>query len=217
MLKKGIVDFTDDTTHLVRFEVLDFSQNKSILSFKIKSSTEDIEQENSMTFAPFAQHLSYMKANLFKEKNFHLHMENYSLYEDLNFEYAELDTIKGSYGSVHQCHFDYTPIHKSYVISLKAEIPKQLKEKVYVAKVDEQGNFWYMGNTWRNNMLSAKVREFGNFCIAADTINPIVKGVNIYPGKKLNTQSSIKCTIEDKESGIKSFRAEIDGKWILME
>ena len=44
-----------------------------------------------------------------------------------------------------------------------------------------------------------------------------MKGVNIYPGKKLNTQSSIKCTIEDKESGIKSFRAEIDGKWILME
>ena len=29
MLKKGIVEFTDDTTHLVQFEVLDFAQNKS--------------------------------------------------------------------------------------------------------------------------------------------------------------------------------------------
>lgn len=217
MLKKGIVEFTDDTTHLVQFEVLDFAQNKSILSFIVKSTTEQMENENSMTFTPFSQHFSYMKPNLFKKKDFHLHMENFALYEDLNFEYAQLDTIEGAYGAVHQCHFDYVPVHKSFVISLKAEIPKQLKEKVYVAKVDEKGDFWYMGNIWRNNMLSAKVREFGNFCIAADTINPIVKGVNIYPGKKFNTQTSIKCTIEDKESGIDNFRAEIDENWILME
>ena len=170
-----------------------------------------------MTFSPFSQHFSYMKPNLFKEKDFHLHMENFALYEDLNFEYSQLDTIEGTYGAAHQCHFDHVPVHKSFVISLKAEIPKELKEKVYVAKVDEKGNFWHMGNIWRNNMLSAKVREFGNFCIVADTINPIVKGVNIYPGKKFNTQTSIKCTIEDKESGIDNFRAEIDGEWILME
>ncbi|MEE2699734.1 MAG: M23 family metallopeptidase [Bacteroidota bacterium] len=217
MLKKGIVEFTDDTTHLVQFEVMDFRKNKSILSFKVRSTTKDMENENSMTFSPFSQHFIYMKPNLFKETGFHLHMENYTLYEDLNFEYTELETIEGAYGAVHQCHFDYVPLHKSYVISLKAEVPKKLKEKVYVAKVDENGNFWYMGSIWRNSMLSAKVQEFGNFCIVADTVNPIVKGVNIYPGKKFNTQSTIKCTIEDKESGIEDFRAEIDGEWILME
>jgi len=41
--------------------------------------------------------------------------------------------------------------------------------------------------------------------------------VNIYPGKKFNSQTTIKCTISDKESGIKTYRAEIDSKWILME
>ncbi len=46
---------------------------------------------------------------------------------------------------------------------------------------------------------------------------PIIKGVNIFPGKKIKTQTTIKCTIEDKESGIKSYRGEINGKWILME
>ena len=153
MLKQGIVEFTDDTTHLVQFEVLDFAQNKSILSFKVKSTTEQMENENSMTFSPFSQHFSYIRPNLFKDNDFHLHMENFTLYEDLNFEYAQLDTIGGTYGAVHQCHFDYVPVHKSFVISLKAEIPKQLKDKVYVAKVDEKGNFSYMGNIWRNNTI----------------------------------------------------------------
>jgi hypothetical protein len=41
--------------------------------------------------------------------------------------------------------------------------------------------------------------------------------VNIYPGKAFNTQTTIKCTIKDKNSGIKSYRGEIDGKWILMD
>ena len=70
---------------------------------------------------------------------------------------------------------------------------------------------------WKNNFLKAETREFGNFCIVADTTNPEIKGVNIFPGKKFNTQTTIKLTIKDKESGIKSYRGEIDGKWILME
>ena len=57
----------------------------------------------------------------------------------------------------------------------------------------------------------------GNFCIVADTTDPEIKGINIFPGKKFNTQTTIKCTIKDKDSGIKSYRGEIDGKWILME
>ena len=217
ILEKGIVNFTDDTTHLVQFEVMDIYKNTSILSFKIKSTTAEIENENSMILAPSSKYFNYMKSNILKEKNFQLHMEDYSLYEDLSFEYSELDSIEGIFGKVQHCHHDYVPIHKSFVISLKAEIPKKLKNKVYVAKVDERGDFWYIGNSWRNAMLSAKVREFGDFCIVADTINPIIKGVNIYPGKKFNTQTTIKCTISDKESGIKTYRAEIDGKWILME
>ena len=217
MIEKGIVNFTDDTTHSVQFEVMDIYKNKSMLSFKIKSITTQIERENSMISPPFSQYFNYMKPNLFKEKNFQLHMEKYSLYEDLNFEYSELDSIEGVFGKIQHCHHDYVSIHKSFVISLKAEIPKNLKNKVYIAKVDEKGNFWYMGGSWRNSMLSAKVREFGDFCIIADTIKPNIKGINIYPGKKFNTQTTIKCTILDKGSGIKTHRAEIDGKWILME
>ena len=77
--------------------------------------------------------------------------------------------------------------------------------------------FWYMGGSWKNGFLRAKVREFGDFCIIADTIKPEIKGLNIYPEKIFNTQTTIKCTIKDKESGIKSYRGEIDGKWILMD
>jgi len=217
MIKKGVVNFTDDTTHLVQFEVMDAHKNTSYLSFEVKSTTAEMEIEKPLISATFQKHFSYMKPNLFKEKNFQLHMESYTLYEDLEFEYLEKDSMEGVFGKVQHVHNDFVPIHKSFVISLRAKIPEKLKDKVYIAKVDKNNHFWYMGGGWRNGMLSAKVREFGDFCIVADTINPIIKGVNIYPGKKFNTQTTIRCTISDKESGIKTYRAEIDGKWILME
>ena len=217
MLKKGIVEFKDDTTHIVQFEVMDIYKNKSTVSFSIQSSTTEIENKNTMVFPPFSKSFSYMKPNLFKEDNFQLHMESYSLYEDLNFEYSLLDSIEGIFGRIHHVHHNFIPIHKKFAISLKEKVPIELKEKVFIAKIDDRGNFWYIGGNWKNKMFSAKVKEFGDFCIVADTINPTVKGVNIFPGKKFNTQTTIKCVIEDNESGINTYRAEIDGKWILME
>ena len=217
MIKKGVVDFKDDTTHLIQFQIMDFHKNTSYLSFEVKSTTSEIEIENPFTLDPFSKHFSYMRPNLFKEKNFQLHMESYSLYEDLDFEYSVLDSIEGVFGKVHHVHYDYVPVHKSFVISLKASIPEKLKNKVYIAKVDKNNHFWHMGGGWRNGIFSAKVREFGDFCIVADTINPNIKGVNIYPGKNISLAPTIKCNIDDKESGIKTFRAEIDGKWVLME
>ena len=80
-----------------------------------------------------------------------------------------------------------------------------------------KGNFWYVGGAWENDFLKVETKEFGNFCVISDTIQPKITGVNIFPGKKINTQTTIKLTIKDKHSGIKSFRGEIDGKWILME
>ena len=215
MLKKGIVDFNDDTTHFVQFEVTDIQKNTSYLSFNIQSSTARIE--NTKTTNPFTQYFSYMSPNLFIEKNFELYMKEYSLYEDLKFEYIEKDSIEGVFGKVYHCHHDYVPSHKKFVISIKEKVPEKLKGKAFIAKVDENNHFLYMGGSWRNNMLSAKIPEFGDFCIVVDTINPIIKGVNIYPGKNITSATTIKCIIEDKESGIKNYRAEIDKKWILME
>ncbi len=39
--------------------------------------------------------MKYLRPNIYKNNDFYLHMESYSLYEDLNFNYRELDSIQG--------------------------------------------------------------------------------------------------------------------------
>ena len=59
---------------------------------------------------------SYRNPNIFKAKDFELHMEANSLYEPLDFTYQTQDSVNGIFGALHQVHNDKTPVHKKYVL-----------------------------------------------------------------------------------------------------
>ena len=217
LLNEGIISIKDTLTHLISIEVTDIYANVSLLDFKIKSTNNPLlircTLQNDSISTPF----SYNEENTFKRDNLELMMQAFSLYEPLLFNYNSIDSIDGVFGEIHQVHFNNIPVHKKYNLSIKAYVPDSLKAKTYIATTDLNGNFWYLGGEWKDDYIQAKVREFGNFCIIADTTNPEINGVNIFPGKTFNTQTTIKLTIKDKHSGIKYYRGEIDGKWILMD
>ena len=68
----------------------------------------------------------------------------------------------------------------------------------------------YRGGIWVNEQLSFKIREFGRFTVAADTIAPVIK-------LESKTPDRIACKITDNLSGIYSFTASINGEWLLMQ
>lgn len=209
----GIFNFIDSLTHKIRFEVEDFEGNKSEVNFEVQSQSTSPEFETEDSGDRFL----YNQANVYKNLKFEAHLEKYSLYEDCNVHYSVGIKTDNTLSEIHNFMSSSIPIHKNYVLSIKEKIDKNITDKVYIAKVNDNGTFTYKGNSWRGSFLSAKVREFGNFTIISDTVNPIILGVNVKDGKNISSQTTIKCTIEDKESGISFYRGEINGKWILME
>ncbi len=217
IINDGIINIKDTLPHLISLEVTDIYGNISVLDFNVKSTNNPFLARCPLPKDTINTPFSLDKVNIFKKENMQIHMEAFSLYEPLMFHYNTIDSIDGVYGKVHQIHYNNTPVHKRYVLSLNAEIADSLKVRSYIATTDLKGNFWYIGGKWMNGFIKTKTREFGNFCIITDTIIPEITGVNIYPGKIFNTQTTIKCTIKDNDSGIKNYRGEIDGKWILMD
>ena len=217
LINEGIIDFNDNTIHSITLLVNDISGNISELSFKVQATNEPVSLIDPLPLESTSVAFRLSNSNIFKADNMELHMEANTLYEPLQFNYSTTDSIKGVYGIVHHVHNNKTPVHKRYALSIKADVPEKQKNKTYIATTDLEGNFWHLGGSWKDGFLRTKVREFGDFCIVADTTNPEIKGLNIFPGKVFNTQTTIKCTIKDKNSGIKSYRGEIDGKWILMD
>ena len=217
VVNNGIISFKDNNIHLITILVSDIAGNTSILNFNVQSNNKPFDRDEEYLESNHSANFRLSSPNIFKTDNLQLYMHANSLYEPLKFHYNITDTINEVYGSIHHVHNNTIPVHKRYTLSIKANIPNELKEKTYIASTNMQGTYKYLGGNWQEGFLRAKIREFGNFCIVADTISPVIKAINIVNGKVLKTQNNIKCTIKDIDSGIKSFRGEINGNWILMD
>jgi len=212
-INKGILSFTDTLTHQIKFEVRDIDNNLSIIEFEVKSQTTSPEFETEDSGDGFL----YNQANIYKSLKFEAHLEKYSLYEDYDVHYGTSPKTDSTLSEIHHFMNKNIPLHKEIVISIKEDISSEIKDKVYIAKIRNNGSFSYKGKTWRNGFLSAKTREFGKFTVVADTINPIIYNYKFTDNTKDNYLGDISVKIADNESGISFYRGELDGKWILME
>ena len=67
---------------------------------------------------------------------------------------------------------------------------------------------------WHDSWASARFREFGNFQLVDDTIPPVIAAVGPLAGADLGKASQIAVTVKDNLGAIRSFRAELDGRWL---
>src|SRR5690606_38143198 len=140
------------------------------------------------------------------------------LYKNLKFEYQVKDTIKGAITPTYQLHNDFTPLHNYIDVSIKVgRLKEELKNKALIVNIDRSGKYYSRGGEWRNNYITAPSKTFGGFAVMLDTIPPTIKPYNIYNNKNMSGNSSLIISIADNLSGIKSYRGEIDGNWVLME
>ena len=72
-----------------------------------------------------------------------------------------------------------------------------------------QGGYSHHGGKWENGAVHFSTREFGEFTILQDKTAPTIKPVVVN-----NYVARFK--IKDDLSGISSYRATIDGQWLLM-
>lgn len=92
------------------------------------------------------------------------------------------------------------------------------KDKLYIASVGKYKNkLYYARTTKKGNVLSTRTKNLGKYTLATDTDTPSIMPINFQNGKWLSKYRYLKLKIKDDTSGIKSYRASINGKWILME
>jgi hypothetical protein len=101
------------------------------------------------------------------------------------------------------------PLDKSIHVSLKPakDYPKEDGYAVY--RVVGTNAFAYVGGEWLNGRIQFYTREFGNFTLLRDTVPPTIRPVSL-------TSGNVSFKIRDNLSGIASFRATINGQWLLM-
>jgi hypothetical protein len=227
-LNKGVFRFDDDLYHRVRYEVKDVAGNTAVLSFRVKSeklSLMDITEINSHPPEGIGQpetvakHFNYDTPNYFANGSVVLEAPKGAFYDSFDFRLDSAKQVARTFSPVYRIHNKYTPVQDNITLSLKpVDLPEGLRPKALIVKIDDDGKgFTSAGGSWESGYIMTKIREFGDYSIAVDTIPPKIEPLQPELYTKLAGQKIVRFIITDELSGIASYKGMINGKWILIE
>jgi len=135
-----------------------------------------------------------------------------TLYDDEYLEFnVKSDTLK--------LHKDIIPLQKSYSIYYDiSNYKEEDKNKLFIAQL--RGFYQkpsFINTTRKGDSLIGRSNTFGTYALEIDNTKPKITPVNFTNGKWISKENQLNVKISDDLSGISSYRATINGKWILME
>ncbi len=205
----GYVQVEDGFASVYTIEVKDFKGNSVLITIPIDGKKDEIltpkivEETSDYIYANQATSITKGK--------FSIYIPSESLYEDtyLSIE-AKGDTLN--------FHEDIIPIHRNISITVDASNYEESDlDKLYIGRINYRGTPYYNTTSRKGSKLTTGIRTFGKYCLAMDTIPPIIEPKNFKDGQWISKLDELKIKIDDKESGISSYRATINGKYILTE
>lgn len=209
LVDNGIVNIQDSLTYMYTVKISDFAGNERIIRIPIKGKQySDVKPSNSLETEYFVE---ANQAFSLEQNGIDVYIPNGSLYLD---KYLDVkfkgDTI--------YFHKDDTPIHSSITLGFDVSKykPEEL-EKMFIARLGYKGRPIYSSTSLKGNRMTTGIRTFGNYTLASDTKPPSISAVNFKPGQWISGNSDLKLRISDDLSGIKSYKATVNGKFILME
>lgn len=205
----GIIEVEPGKIVTVEVKITDFAGNISSIYIPVMGKIKTIERPTEIKTTD--RFLRASIDNIYELNTTSLYFPAGTFYENFYIDIAEKDSIL-------EIHNDKIPVHKRYQITMDiSNYPEEQKNKLFIANISEKGELYYESTKRKENALIAKTRSLGSFKIAADTSGPKIKPKNFKKNKWLSNYRYLKLRIEDDLSGIDSFHATINGKWILME
>jgi hypothetical protein len=215
LVKRGIFTFNDSRTHHAEIIVTDMNDNRSSLSFKIKSHPMKPQDAPDQ---PEGKLMPYNRSNSFESGNIKVYIPDGALYDTIYFSYKKSAGTGGMLSDLHLVNNIYTPVHKPYTLSIKPDtIPPGRKTKMLLLEMDEDRKKNAINSYWSDEYISAEVRSFGKFFVGIDTLAPEITASGLVQGAKLTDRKEMRIRIIDDLSGINYYEPVIDGKWALFE
>ena len=207
---QGMVTVEDDTNSIFKISVNDFKGNQSNLSIPIKGVKKEVLEVKPVPLN--LQQIIASEETILEKDHVRVQIFKESFYEDvaINFEVTN-DTLK--------LHKPSIPLMKSMNINFDiSQYKGSDRDKLFIASVSRYGNkLYYTPTKKRGNTLTARTKYLGTYTLGVDDEYPEIKTINFKNGSWISNYRYLKIKISDQISGIKNYRATINGQWILME
>lgn len=163
---------------------------------------------DEMQYFDFVSEIPSNRNYAYDGKHIKVETANDVLFDTAYLRYAYEKESEGSGMELFSVNNAEVPLRKYANLTLyPRKIYDQDKSAVYA--VDSRGRLSYVGGQWDYHSIGFRTRDLVPFTIATDTIAPSIRAL----GKRYGV---VRFKISDDLSGVKEFRAELNGEWILM-
>ena len=219
---RGIFPFRDTLVHHFEFRVKDAYGNASKVPFRIQwlGNVANTLQKKPNPVSADGKFINFRNACRINSGRIHLTFTPNTFYRSFTFYLHKKPESGRGFAPIFVLHNRFVPVQKYFKIAIRPDsVGDSLHNKLFIAFLPPKGQdaFNYAGSRWKDNWLTARVRQLGTYTVMADTVCPEIKALNFHNLDTLDHQKSIRLSINDHETGIKNYRPSLNGHWILME
>ena len=209
----GFVNFEKDRAYHIEIVVEDYTHNKTYITFYVEGK-EDFRS------APVAA----MQNPIAIDKDYLFAFEQHEVYVPKNTFYQSIDLVINEKKDT--LIIEEIPFPQRKGFELSVAIPKaldsierqQLSLAVYDPKEEkEEQQLRYVWTAKKDSILQTKYAYAGQYVLTKDSLAPTIKPLNFKDQQWMSNYKFLEVEVDDEFSGIKSYRATINGQWILME
>lgn len=205
---RGWITINEKRNYRFRYELKDAYGNTSYFGFTVKGEPQPIELLKYREKYKF----HWDKVNFLQEPGLDLFLPKSVLYDDVVLNYA-VRSDSGAVSFTYQLHNERLPLQDFGELQLGVRRKISVDStKYYVARVLSKGRLVSVGGKYENGFVKARIRELGTYKVAIDTLPPVVTPVG--PNNWARS-GKIVYKVKDEETGIRSYRGTVDGKYAL--
>jgi len=210
VVNDGDIYIQDGMNYTVEIVASDIKGNKTTLTIPVQGKEQDVVFSKPEKKYPY--HFKRAVFNKVSKENVTLAIPKFTFYKDVDFNF----NVKNGIVTVHNKSI---PLNKSFTLSFNvSDYPLEEQKKLFIGRVNSKGYITSYANTKRKeNKLYTVTKTLGKYKLASDTKKPTIQLKNFKNGQWITSYRFLKVKIKDDLTGVKSYKAYIDGQWILME
>jgi murein DD-endopeptidase MepM/ murein hydrolase activator NlpD len=213
----GTIFLNDTNVHSVKIQIGDVKQNTSVLNFNVQYNDSLASLMNYIPHKSFPPNY----VNVFEQNDFEVYLPENCLYDSIQPVFYRISQSSANAVSLlFQFSNASVPVHDRINVRLKPNvaIPEELNNKIVIKRTDSK-SISYRKAEWQKDWLAANFDDFGSYQAFIDTVSPTINNPASYREGKADTtdlspSENIAFYPRDN-SGIKNFRAELDGQWLM--
>ena len=203
--------WNEERDYLFEYALEDLKGNVRVCRFTVRGERDDARlaeaEEREQLRRASGAWLEYDRPQVVQRPGMELRIPAGALTKDEVLR-LRVEAKEDGISNLYVLHDEFVPLVKRATLMLSPRMPVSRPEKCYI-----ESSRGYVGGEYADGWFSARIRDLGeSYALAVDTVVPVVRWKTAFNGKKV---SVLRCVPTDSGSGVKSFKAYVDGRFVL--